>query len=363
MKKLLREYWILLVILAIPYLFIVVSSIVKVKYDVTVPATITSTAEVISIGKKESKNINTVSVYSYSRVSFLNYLLAKINPYATISDTYEFEIDDYNVGYSSGLIQKKVSIYNAIIAGYKAAGINEIEDENSFKGYIIHSLYTYSPQELQIGDIITSFNGVKFLGKEDYSELDDLLDKIEFTENKEYPIEIERWNESSQKYEKLSFNIKANGYYTMNEGKKIAAFGIESYEYNIPVQLDREYLQFNWQYGDSIGPSGGLMQSLYVYESLSGYKLVKNLKIVGTGTVDKNGKAGPIGGIYQKIITANLCNVDIFFVPVSSMDYEVYSKESNYQDAIKAYNNLENPKMKLVIVSSLEDIINYLKNY
>ena len=60
----------------------------------------------------------------------------------------------------------------------------------------------------------------------------------------------------------------------------------------------------------------------------------------GTGTVDKDGNAGAIGGIYQKVIAANLNKADIFFVPVSSMDYEIYSKESNYLEALESYQKL-----------------------
>ena len=40
MKKLIKEYRKLLIILAIPYLFIVLSSIIKVNYDITTPAVI-----------------------------------------------------------------------------------------------------------------------------------------------------------------------------------------------------------------------------------------------------------------------------------------------------------------------------------
>ena len=119
---------------------------------------------------------------------------------------------------------------------------------------------------------------------------------------------------------------------------------------------------YSWQYGNSIGPSGGLMQALYVYDSLKNNNLTKGLRIVGTGTVDAYGNAGPIGGIYQKVLAAHLANADIFFVPVSSLEEEIYMNESNYLEAISSYQNLKNPKMKLVVVSSLNDIINYLKN-
>ena len=104
------------------------------------------------------------------------------------------------------------------------------------------------------------------------------------------------------------------------------------------------------------------MQAFYVYEKLSNTNLSKNRKIVGTGTIDAYGNAGAIGGIYQKFITANLSGSDIFFVPASSTNPLIYQNESNYQEAKKSYDNLKNTKMKLVVVSCLDDIINYLKN-
>ena len=59
----------------------------------------------------------------------------------------------------------------------------------------------------------------------------------------------------------------------------------------------------------------------------------------------------------------DLNKADIFFVPVSSMDEEVYSKESNYVEAYESYEKLGKTKMKLVPVASLYDIIDYLSDY
>ncbi len=360
MKKLLSEYWKLIIVLAIPYLFIIISSLVKVNYDITTPATISSVSDVIQVGNKESNSVNTVSVYSYSKVNLLSYLFAKVNPYASITESYEYEVTDYKVAYSSGLIQKKVSIYNSIIAGYTAAGYDNIIDDDSFKGYIIHTLYTFSPKELKVGDIITSFNGVAFdkLSKE--NEFDNVTDEILFEKDKTYEITVLRKGDSiDNSYEELNFNIVSNGYYIIDD-VKIAAFGINTYSYTVPNKIDIESIAYDWDYGYTIGPSGGLMQSLYVYASLTGYKNLNKLKVAGTGTVDAYGDAGAIGGIYQKIITAELSNVDVFFIPVESMVEEEYKKENNYKDAIAAYNTLKNPHIKLVVVSSLDDVIEYL---
>lgn len=354
MKKLLKEYWVLILILAIPYLFVVISSCVKVKYDLTAPASIEPIGTNIEIKKKRKTNVHSVSVYSYSKISFLSYLLAQSNPYVTIDETYEYQITNHSVEYQSGRIQKEVSIYNAIIAGYKKAGIEEITDEYSFKGYIIHTLYTYSPKELKVGDIITSFNGVDFTRSLEENEFHKICKGLLYEKDKSYPITLIRNNE------RLEISIVPRA--TTDDGTK-PVFGISTYAYHIPVCFDESNSNYyQWDYGNSIGPSAGLMQSLYVYEALTNRYLTSNLKIVGTGTVDVYGHAGAIGGIYQKVITAYLSGADIFFVPVSSMNPEEYQKESNYQEAYASYQKLKHSKMKLIPVASLDDMIDYLKS-
>ena len=156
MKKIVREYWKLILIFSIPYLLIILASVVKINYDVVAPASITNISETIDIDNvsKYETDINVVSVYSYSNVSLLSYIIAKINKNATITKSNLYEVTDYNLMYTSGVIQKKSSIYNSIISGYKEAGYDDIIDENSYKGYIIHTLSTYAPVELKIGDII-----------------------------------------------------------------------------------------------------------------------------------------------------------------------------------------------------------------
>lgn len=363
MKKLFKEYRILILIIAIPYLFIIVCSIIKVNYDITTPATISKVFTEINIEDNDECNVNTVSVYSYTRVSLLNYLLGLVNKNASIDKTYKYQVIDTNLAYSSGLIQKRVSIYNAIIAGYRAAGYTDIINQNSFQGYIIHTLYTFASNKLQVGDIITNFNGQKFVGLTGSNEFEDAVEQLIFDPEQTYQIQVLRQvKNANNTYEMktLEFDISTSYYYN-KEDRKVASFGIETYEYIIPTTSE-SLPDYSWQYGNSIGPSGGLMQALYVWDSLNSNQYTEKLKIVGTGTIDVYGNAGPIGGIYQKIIVANLAKADIFFVPVSSLDPDVYTKESNYIEAIESYQNLKNTKMKLVIVSSLNDIINYLKD-
>ena len=67
---------------------------------------------------------------------------------------------------------------------------------------------------------------------------------------------------------------------------------------------------------DSIGgPSAGLMFSLGIYDTLTPGSLTGDATVAGTGTIDAQGKVGPIGGIQQKIAGAREAGAKLFLVP------------------------------------------------
>jgi len=81
------------------------------------------------------------------------------------------------------------------------------------------------------------------------------------------------------------------------------------------------------------------------------------LKIAGTGTIGYDGSVGYIGGVKQKIATAYLNKVDVFFIPNLDDDYTY----DNYQEALKACEELGiDPSGWLVPVSSFQDALDYL---
>ena len=129
------------------------------------------------------------------------------------------------------------------------------------------------------------------------------------------------------------------------------------YSYKLPEDAPK----CDYEYGNALGPSGGLMQALYIYEKLTGSELTKGLKIAGTGTIDINGNASLIGGMKQKIYTANANNVDIFFVPFDKNRETKDARFKNWYEAKEAYDKLIFTNMEIVPVSSLYDIIEHLE--
>lgn len=75
----------------------------------------------------------------------------------------------------------------------------------------------------------------------------------------------------------------------------------------------------NVQVGEQIGgPSAGLMFALGVLEKVGPQELTGGRYIAGTGTIDPDGKVGPIGGIPLKMIGARDKGATVFLVPADN---------------------------------------------
>ena len=98
------------------------------------------------------------------------------------------------------------------------------------------------------------------------------------------------------------------------------------------------------------GPSGGLMMSLSIYNSLVSKDISKGKKIIGTGTIDVNGNVGEIGGVKYKLIGAVKNKADVFLCP-----------KENYEEAVKVKKD-NNYDIKIVAVSTLKEAIEELEN-
>jgi Lon-like protease len=98
--------------------------------------------------------------------------------------------------------------------------------------------------------------------------------------------------------------------------------------------------------GEDIGgPSAGLMFALGIMEKVGPTELTGGKFIAGTGTIDNQGKVGPIGGIPLKMIAARAKGAVVFLVPAD-----------NCQEAAGATPN----GLRLVKVSSLHQALGAL---
>jgi len=107
--------------------------------------------------------------------------------------------------------------------------------------------------------------------------------------------------------------------------------------------LDSKKIKF--KVGETGGPSGGLVFSIGLVELLTELDLLQGRHIAGTGTITNRGVVGPIGGINEKITSAQKVGATIFFAPVD-----------NAEEIGKVPEGI-----KVVTVATLAQAINYLE--
>jgi len=98
--------------------------------------------------------------------------------------------------------------------------------------------------------------------------------------------------------------------------------------------------------GDVGGPSAGLMFSLGLYDTLTPEDLTGGRTIAGTGTIDPEGRVGPIGGIADKVIGAERAGATVFLVPARNM---------------KELADVNTDGMRLIRVATFDDAVDALE--
>jgi PDZ domain-containing secreted protein len=210
-----------------------------------------------------------------------------------------------------GRIQYEASITASIIQAFEAAAI-DIEYE--FKG--LRVIFRGENVAVPIGTLITTLNNEPLSSIDEFMDTIESLDTITLNEG----IELKRNEEGF-------FGITIAEEYVITS----TAVGYEIVDANIQ------------------GGSGGLLQTLSLYNRLTSDDITKGYHIAGTGTITATGFVGPIGGAAQKVIAAARDGVDIFFVPV--YDYPEAKAELDRLDS----------SMKLVSVSTFQEALAYLR--
>jgi Lon-like protease len=92
------------------------------------------------------------------------------------------------------------------------------------------------------------------------------------------------------------------------------------------------------------GPSAGLMFALGIIDKLDPVDLTGGAVVAGTGTIDDEGRVGPIGGVPQKLVAAKGAGATIFLTPGDNCGEAVanavpgltLAKVTNLDDALAA---------------------------
>lgn len=220
------------------------------------------------------------------------------------NEDVRYEDETENDAYTRNRVYLDDVNKNAVYVAFSKLGYEVSLKE---KGVSVLNILTYAETDLKVGDVITSINNVKVYNT------DELINIIS----------------SLKKDQKVSFKVirdsKENECYAIlkeNEGKTMVGVMIET---ETELKSSPE-VKFKFKKNE-MGPSGGLMTALKIYDMLTSEDVTKGYKISGTGTISKNGEVGEIGGIKYKLAGAVRNKSQVFICP--SENYDECEKEKN----------------------------------
>ncbi len=258
------------------------------------------------------------------------YLLSYIMPdwkRVKMSDyTYDNEEDKNDVEFR-GQIDLLNSYDFAIKNAYIKAGKSYKVSDTDIYVYLVDNK---NNSEFKVGDKILEADGKKINSVSDYSEIvnsHNVSDTID--------ILIER--------NKKKKNIKNSIY--KSKDRKITGIYISSINtYKTDPKIDIKFRK------SESGSSGGLIETLDIYNKLVKEDITKGRKIAGTGEIDSSGNVLPIGEVKYKLLGAVKEDADIFIVP----------KGENYETCLKVKKE-KKLKIKIIGVSNFVEALEKLK--
>lgn len=342
-------------------IFIATLALIPANKDVTAPGGLNEVKSVIKADTNTSLSgsFNTIYVYSMERVSLLQAFIASLANYNEVSDSSELFNLPEDERIKAGQVEKNQSIEASLICAYNFAKDDgkDVKLEYGFSGFVVR-YYQVNNTIFKIGDLITSF-----------IDSDNSLNSL--TENKLEDVDNDTiYNcekEPNQLYKILTYPyyyITKDDIITfIRDGREVSVTILEDFDYyeyvnyffiypKYEINKDSAIPSYSLYTSNTLGPSGGLMQTLSVYSQITGFDYTFGKKIAGTGTIDVFGNVGEIGGVSQKIVTAIHNNADVFLCPVD-----------NWDEALKTYNKtLGHEKMHLIKVNTFADAVEALRS-
>lgn len=347
MNNLTDKFWPYIKVLIIPYLFILFILLYPINYMVTAPGGIVEVDSLISVDYNQDKviegSISSTYVMSIKRPTFFQFMLSQFSDYNYVNALPASYAVYTNEELSQmSFLDKYESVNAAIILAYQKANLIHPEITISYEEKTLvrgKASYLSFYDDIDFGDEF-----IKVIG-DDSLEITDLSEVADNTKD-------------SDAYEFFFKKTDGTIYSRILEIDPVEdRFGIEFKNYNI-VDEEAIFPKYQERQSNIGGPSGGLLQTLAIYNMLVDEDITKGLKIAGTGEINLDGSVGYIGGVEQKILTAYLNKVDVFFIPY--LDSTRYS--DNYLEALRACEKHGiDPEPWLVPVASFQDALDYLE--
>jgi PDZ domain-containing protein len=286
-------------------------------------------------------SISTTYIISFQKITMFQLIvsdLSKYNDYSVIPRSIIHYTDEESRQVS--YLQKVGSVNDSIISAYHLA--ESMNDDIVFgDGYREVYLVYYKAAELTnydsigLGDRFVSMDGIdQTISEYNYYNILSQMDDEDY-----HTFRFENQEEDLYEVQLLKRDFEN------------LFIGIKLYRL---VEQDQIYPSYQENDSNIGGPSGGLLQALSIYNMLVEEDITKGYKIAGTGTIDHEGNVGSIGGIRQKIATAYINGVDIYFVPPTNT--------TNYWEAMTACEEFGiETEGWLIPVATLEEAISYLE--
>ncbi|MFE9704293.1 PDZ domain-containing protein [Streptomyces sp. NPDC005930] len=179
---------------------------------------------------------------------------------------------------------------------------------------IVSTVVKDSPAQgrLHAGDVIKAVDGTEVKKPADVA---DLVTKHEPGQETVFTVvpakeqaAAEKEGRTATKTQKVTLTTEASD----DGGEKRAIVGISAgTDHTFPFDIDIKL-------ADVGGPSAGLMFALGIYDKLTPGDLTGGKFVAGTGTIDDDGKVGPIGGIGMKTIGAHDKGAQYFLTPADN---------------------------------------------
>ena len=343
MKK--KTRWPLYVILALVLTFL--AFVVPLPYYIEVPGGAEDIRRVLKVNETEDTEAGAYQFVTVGiRHATLSHLVyAWLTPFTDIRSAKETTGGSTDAEFMRiNQFYMQTSQNMAKYQGLKTAGkdismkylgvyVLQVAKDSTFKGI------------LNIADTVTGVNDKTFDSSEElvkYVNSQKLGDKVKVT-----------YQEDGQEKSATGKIIKLeNG----KNGIGISLIDRTEVTSNIPIEFTTEGIG---------GPSAGLMFSLSIYTQLADPTLRDGRVIAGTGSINRDGEVGDIGGIDKKVVSAAKSGASIFFAPNNPVTKEMKKidpkAKTNYETAVEAAKKIKTD-MKIVPVKTLQDAIDYLKN-
>ena len=323
-KKFFKEEWKTILFIIIMY-FVMTYELPYVIY--TPGGHVNMSERVSGEGTYKEEGSLSMTYVSMVRGSMPFLLLSKVIPNWDVVSTKDITYDevDFDETVEIDKIYMREAISNAEYVAYSKAEIDFRESE-------IHNIVTYKSKnaksELRYGDEILKVDGNKYTTLENFQEYVGSKkpgDKVR--------IEYKRGDEIKIEETEL---IDLDG--QAQVGLSLAT--VIDYETNFNIKVKTK--------ASESGPSGGLITALEIYNKIVSEDITKGNTIMGTGTIDKEGTVGEIGGVKYKILGAYKDGAEVFICPIE-----------NYEEAVKVKDE-EKMDIKVIGVSTFEEALEKL---